>query len=115
MKRHKGKRKKRVSRPQPSSSILGVTPMVDEALLDEETGRRAKKRQPPEKAAEHSAPPEKGKAQKKLKEIWNWLFETEIHSRWESGERILVLLIPVLAALLVSEVLIPRLFALLFG
>ena len=51
----------------------------------------------------------------RLREHWVWMFETEIHSRSEMQKRLLFLLLPMAVVVIISEVLIPRLFALLFG
>ena len=51
----------------------------------------------------------------RLREHWVWMFETEIHSRSEMQKRLPFLLLPMAVVVIISEVLIPRLFALLFG
>ena len=96
MKKRTYKKRKKPFRPPPKDPVVSLNagPMTDEALLDRYRGG---KEQPG---------PEAGSV---------WMFETEIHSRSEATERIAFIILPAAVLLIFSQVVIPKLFAFLFG
>lgn len=111
MKKKTYKKRKKPFRPPPPdpAKTLNAGPMADEALLERYRGGR-------EQPAPETPPMTKRELiRERLREHWVWMFETEIHSKLEMQERLPFIFLPFAVVLIISEVLIPKLFAFLFG
>lgn len=111
MKKRTYKKQKKPFRPPPKDPVVSLNagPMTDEALLDRYRGG---KEQP---GPEAGSVTRGGLIRERLREHWVWMFETEIHSRSEATERISFIILPAAVLLIFSQVVIPKLFAFLFG